>query len=129
MKTYICLLRGINVGGHNSLPMKELTALLEALGLSDVKSYIQSGNVVFRGKSKAVSRLATEIAAGIEKRKGFEPKVLILRPEDVERAIAGNPFPEAEDEPKTLHVGFLDTKPSKPDLKKLESMKKPNEGS
>ena len=127
MKTYIALFRGINVGGRNVLPMKELVALLENLDLQNVKTYIQSGNVVFQSEEKNASQLANKISAVIKKSHGFEPRVLLLEIEEMEQAIASNPFPEAESEPKTLHVNFLTSVPEAPDLKALETLRKENE--
>lgn len=97
MKTYVALLRGINVGGMNILPMKELAALLEDLGARKVKTYIQSGNVVFRGEQQDPSLFSGRISAEIRKRRGFEPDVLLLDDEELDDAMAANPFPEAAD--------------------------------
>lgn len=123
MKTCVLLLRGINVGGRGILPMKELVALLENLGARNVRTYIQSGNVVLqcteRGSSGLAGRLSRDIRAG----RGFEPQVLLLDSKELERAMARNPFPDAEGDPKTLHVGFLAAAPSRPDLEKLEALK------
>lgn len=127
MQTYVAFLRGINVGGKNSLPMKELVALLEALGCRNIRTYIQSGNAVFESREKGIPRLSHKIRDEIKKRRGFEPYVLLLELEEVERAITKNPFPEAETAPKTLHVGFLASPPRNPDLQALNSLKKASE--
>jgi uncharacterized protein (DUF1697 family) len=127
MKTSIALFRGINVGGKNILPMKELKALLENLGLQNARTYIQSGNVVFQSTGKRDSRLADTISAAIKKNRGFEPQVMLLTLEELEKAVKGNPFPEAESEPKTLHLNFLTAAPENPDLKALEKTRKKNE--
>jgi len=127
MKTYIALFRGINVGGKNTLPMRELVAVLEDLGARNVKTYIQSGNAVFVSLGKEASRLSNAISREIKKRRGFEPNVLLLELEDIERAIRKNPFPEAATDPKALHAGFLASRPEKPDLGKLESLKSDSE--
>lgn len=127
MKTYIALLRGINVGGHNLLPMKELVTLLENLGSSCVKTYIQSGNAVFRNKTVDSVSLSKRISVAIKENHGFEPRVLLLNLDELENAIVLNPFPEAEVEPKTLHIFFLDSVPNNPDLDLLESIKRNNE--
>jgi uncharacterized protein (DUF1697 family) len=127
MKTYIALFRGINVGGQNALPMKELVAILEDLGARKVKTYIQSGNAVFVGKDQDTPQLSKRIGAEIKKRRGFEPNVMLWRLEDLERAIQQNPFPEAETDPQALHAGFLAAVPEHPDLKTLESYKKASE--
>jgi uncharacterized protein (DUF1697 family) len=67
MKTYIALFRGINVGGTNILPMKDLVALLENIGSRNVKTYIQSGNAVFHNKEENASLLSNKIRAAIQK--------------------------------------------------------------
>jgi uncharacterized protein (DUF1697 family) len=127
MGRYIALFRGINVGGNNLLPMKELKALLEDMALNEVKTYIQSGNVVFRSEENDAGLLAGRIGAEIEDRRGFEPLVLLLQTEELERAMESNPFPEAEPEPKTLHLNFLLSIPENPDLGALEELKTANE--
>ena len=76
MTPYVALLRGINVVGKNKLPMKDLVAILEDLGCENVKTYIQSGNVVFSTRKKPSGKLAGTIGAAIRKRHGFEPNVL-----------------------------------------------------
>jgi uncharacterized protein (DUF1697 family) len=122
MSTWIALFRGINVGGKNILPMKELVRELETVGLEDIRSYIQSGNVVFRSRISTPGKLATRIAAQIESSHGFSPRVLILSAEQLEQAIAANPFPEAATEPKSLHLFFLESTPASPDLAALASL-------
>jgi uncharacterized protein (DUF1697 family) len=127
VSTTIALFRGINVGGKNVLPMKELATVLEELGCRNVRTYIQSGNAVFESTERSAPSLARRIGAAVAKRRGFEPRVLLLRLRDVERAIAGNPFPRAESEPASLHVGFLAETPKRPDLGKLEQLRKDGE--
>ena len=127
MNTYIALLRGINVGGKTSLPMKELAAVLEDIGATNVKTYIQSGNVVFQSADAEVEQFAGRLTAEIKRRRGFEPLVLILGFDALEKAIANNPFPEAEAEPRTLHLGFLASAPEHPDLDALDSIRKESE--
>ena len=127
MKTYIALFRGINVGGTNVLPMKDLASLLENIGSQNVKTYIQSGNAVFQNREENASLLSSKIRAAIKKSHGFEPQVLLLTPKEIERAVESNPFPEAESEPKTLHVHFLASMPKNPDLGTLESIKSDRE--
>lgn len=122
MRTWIALLRGINVGGKNKLPMRDLVATLEGAGCQEVETYIQSGNAVFRSEEADGSLLAEEIRAAIGERFGFEPRVLVLGAEHLERVLRSNPFPEAEPEPKTLHVYFLAATPESPDLASLEEI-------
>ena len=123
MKTYIALFRGINVGGKNVLPMKELVAMLESIGAQNVKTYVQSGNAVFQSEETSASTLSNTISTTIKQRRGFEPQVLLLELEELQKAVESNPFPEAESEPKTLHVHFLASVPQNPDFDALESIK------
>lgn len=127
MQTYIALLRGINVGGNTVLPMKELAAAMEAVGARDVKTYIQSGNAVFRSDGADTRAFAEALTAEIKKRKGFGPHVIVLTEDEWDKAMAGNPFREAEEDPKSLHLGFLDSVPKQPNLEKLEGLKKESE--
>jgi uncharacterized protein (DUF1697 family) len=105
MATWIALLRGVG-GGIRPLPMRELAAALEGIGLKDVRTYIQSGNVVF-SSAKSAARLAGEIERCIEKKFGFQSKTFVLSVPELQRAAKGNPFPKADDEPTTLHLFFL----------------------
>lgn len=127
MKTYIALFRGINVGGSNVLPMKDLAALLEQLGARGVKTYIQSGNAVFQHEAASPAQLSGRIGAAIQASRGFEPEILLLDVADLERAMAANPFPEAGSEPKTLHLYFLASAPQNPDLQTLEGLRQETE--
>lgn len=127
MTTLIALLRGINVNGNNKLPMKELSALLAGMGLLDVQTYIQSGNVVFRCDLKSKATLAAKISAAIKAQHGFAPHVLLLEAAELKKAMAGNPYPEAVAEPKSLHLFFLDDAPQHPDLKSLDAVKTDSE--
>jgi uncharacterized protein (DUF1697 family) len=123
MATWIALLRGINVLGHKVLPMKALTASLEREGLQTVRTYIQSGNVVFRYPRGTPDTLAERIGKVVLDRHGFQPQVLVLSDRELMRAAAGNPFPKAESSPKTLHLFFLATAPRTPDLQSLARLK------
>ncbi len=127
MQTYIALLRGINVGGKNTLPMKTLISIFEKCGSAKVRTYIQSGNVVFMHNERSTVKLAESIRKEIKTRCGFEPAVLILEKKELEKAMAENPFPEAEDASKTLHVGFLCSKLTSPDFKSLDRLKNQTE--
>src|SRR5688572_17447625 len=127
MNTYIALLRGINIGGKNKLPMKALTLLLEQERCVDVKTYIQSGNVIFRSRLSNPGPLAKRLSAAVARNHGFAPRVLMLGVDELERAAAGNPFPEADENPKSLHLFFLDDKPEAPDWKAFEAVATMNE--
>lgn len=115
MKTYIILLRGVNVGGKNILPMKELTALLERNGFENVNTYIQSGNVVLQSEK----RPSTEIEKLIASKFGFEPKVLVLEQSEFDSAIKNNPFSPTDG--KSAHFYFCRNQP-KPNIMKLKKL-------
>jgi uncharacterized protein (DUF1697 family) len=123
MDTYIALLRGINVGGSHMLPMKDLKLLFEKNGCVDVQTYIQSGNVVFRSEMSDAERLAKQVTSAVLKDRGFEPRVLVLTWRALERAAAGNPFPEADDNPASVHLFFLCELARKADVKSMEALK------
>src|SRR5262245_2319312 len=117
MKTWIALFRGINVGGNNPLPMKKLVTLLEAAGCRDVRTYIQSGNVVLRSPIADAARLTQRIRTAIVKSCGFEPHVMLVDEKELERAASANPFEAtAAANPKFVHLFFLAERPRAPDL-------------
>ena len=105
MKIWIALLRGINVGGKHIVPMKELRTLLEKNGFTDVKTYIQSGNVVLQSPTKPKD----EIGELIEQTFGFKPSVFVLSVDDFKKAVANNPY--QTDQGKTVHFFFLKEEP------------------
>jgi uncharacterized protein (DUF1697 family) len=105
MTVWVCLLRGVNVGGANRLPMPEFRALLADLGLPGAVSHIQSGNAVFR-TADAPEALAARIADGLVRRFGIATPVLLRSLAQIEAALAANPFPAAT--PTALHFFFLD---------------------
>lgn len=90
MKTYIALLRGINVGGHKKILMADLKVLLESIELHDVQTYIQSGNVVF--KSKESTNLSSIIAEAIEAKYGFIVPVLVKKLSELSEIMSKCPF-------------------------------------
>lgn len=127
MNTYVAFFRGINVGGNNLLPMKELVAALESIGARKVRTYIQSGNAVCESTENNLTRLSKQLSTEINKRRGFEPHVHILTLEALSKAIEENPFPEAVIDPSSLHLGFLSSSPMSPNLEKLASLRKDSE--
>lgn len=106
MKTWIAFLRGINVGGHNILPMKELLSLMERIGSSDAKTYIQSGNCVFRSKEVDASLLADQLSTAVSKAKGFQPIVLVLPLHELDLILGRNPFNVDINEGSKVHFLF-----------------------
>lgn len=104
---WIALLRGVNVGGSKKVPMARLRELLSDLGHDDVRTYVQSGNVVFGAGEASAERIAGEIERAIEGEFGFGVRITMRTHEELAAVVAANPFPDAVAEPKTLHVLFL----------------------
>lgn len=127
MTPYIALFRGINVGGANILPMKELASVLKSLGLRNVQTYIQSGNVVFQSETTDADDLARAIKVAVGKSHGLAPEVLILSIEELRDAIAACPFSDGDPDPKTLHLSFLASTPTDPDMDRLEASRSTSE--
>lgn len=104
MTVYAALLRAVNVGGTGALPMTELKAICEALGFSAVKTYIQSGNVLFRSDD-AEQAVADRLDEALGRRFGKRPGVMVRTTEELEAIVKNAPFPEAK--PNFLLVNFL----------------------
>jgi uncharacterized protein (DUF1697 family) len=122
MKTWIALLRGINVGGHNRLPMKSLSQIFEFADCKSIKTYIQSGNVVFNARIKSVDKFGDAIGKAIETEHGFRPAIQLITAGALRTAIASNPYPHAASEPKSLHLSFLDGPPLKSQVRDAEHL-------
>ena len=113
MPVVICLLRGVNVGGHNKIKMDALRALFESLNLREAQSYVQSGNIVFRTGEQDLSDLASRIELAIEKTFGFRPGVILRTASELRDVVAKNPFAKRRDiEPAKLLVTFLAGEPA-----------------
>jgi len=115
---YVALLRGINLGGHHSLPMATLRETLEAAGCADVRTYIQSGNAVFRHDEEDEARLRELLEAAIGDTGGFAVPVMLRTADEWASTVAANPYAAGVPsgggaaDPKALHVVFLSAAPS-----------------
>jgi uncharacterized protein (DUF1697 family) len=98
MKTYIALLRGINVGGHKKVPMEELREILTQAGLVDVQTYIQSGNVIFKYKEEKSEKLEAKIHKAILSKFGFEVPIFVKTPQALHGIFNACPFSSEEKE-------------------------------
>ena len=125
MTTYLALFRGINIGGHNKVTMKELALLLEELGCRNIRTYIQSGNVIFDSSIRSRSKLSSAISQSIFHKVGFAPRVMLLSAAELKDAIAKNPFPS--DDGKAVHFLFLEEHPVNPGLERLTALKSNSE--
>jgi uncharacterized protein (DUF1697 family) len=111
MGTYVAMLRGVNVGPHNRIKMPVLQQLFTELGHTGVVTYIQSGNVVFKSRSKSATALARDIEKRIATDLGCDVAVLLRSQEELGRVVKGNPFLRTQPDPARLHVTFLAEEP------------------
>jgi len=119
MTQKIALFRGVNVGGHNRLPMKELARILEANGCKNVRTYIQSGNVVYEGTASDAA-----IGAAIETNFGFCPQMFILTACALKKIAADCPYQkQAKKDPKSVHLSFLESAPPKNAAEEFDKIK------
>jgi uncharacterized protein (DUF1697 family) len=116
--TWVGLLRAVNVGGNNKVPMAELRAVLDDLGLGPVQTYIQSGNVVFRAPKPGRDALAARMEQAIESVFSVATPVILRTAAEVQAVIDAHPF---GDDTSTTYVSFLATKPSAAAVRALEA--------
>jgi uncharacterized protein (DUF1697 family) len=123
MPIYFSMLRGINVGGHKRVKMDQLRKSFEALGFQQVKTYIQSGNVVFRAGKHAPAVLSKKIEAKILSDFGFSVSVISRTQDEMEKTIRDNPFlKESGIDQAKLHVTFLSEVPAPAAVKKMQAL-------
>ncbi len=127
MKSWIALFKGINVGGNNIVPMKGLVEEFNSLGFTSVKSYIQSGNVVFQSAEKNASKLSKVIENAVHTRFGIRPPVIVLSKKIISDAIDANPFDISEADAAKLHLFFLFSTSTEINKTRLAALQKPNE--
>jgi len=116
---FVALLRSVNVAGHGRLAMNELRASVEALGFTDVTTYIQTGNVLFKADSKSEKGIATTIEQRLAEDFGDSPAVLVRSVAEFRRVGSSSPYAKAGADPARHHVTFLATVPTKAALDAL----------
>ncbi|MDD8017569.1 MAG: DUF1697 domain-containing protein [Bacteroidota bacterium] len=120
MTTYIALLRGINVSGKKIIKMDDLKKYFESFGMKNVRTYIQSGNVIFQSPQTTNDRLAETLENKLKKILGFDVPVIIRTDAELKKIISKNPFTPKEMSADTkLHVSLLSAKPSKENVDQL----------
>jgi uncharacterized protein (DUF1697 family) len=124
---HVALLRGINVGGKRSLSMKRLAEVFVAAGCSDVRTYIQSGNVVFRAPPALSTRLSAVLPKAIAKMAGFDVPVVLRSVDELRLAVKKNPFLRAGVEPAECHLMFLSDVPEGGRVKQLSTARSPGD--
>ena len=111
-KRYIGLLRGVNVGGKNRLPMARLREIFVELGAEEVATYIQSGNVVFTSSARVAAALPAKVSARLAAELGLSVPLLLRSSAELQRALDAHPFADRDVPDKYRHIMFLDRKPS-----------------
>jgi uncharacterized protein (DUF1697 family) len=121
LTAYVAMLRGVNVGG-NSLKMEWLRSACEHIGLRDVRTYVQSGNIAFISPVSA-PKLALRLKTMVDAQTRLPVTVVVRSSADMARIVAGNPFPGQEGvDVAKLHVTFLDKPPVKPAIDRLDAL-------
>ena len=105
--SHVALLRGINVGGKNKLPMAGLVEIFSAAGCKEVRTYIQSGNVVFVASPKTAKRIPSLITEGIAASFGLAVPVVLRTIDELREVAEGNPFLRSGADAESMHVAFL----------------------
>jgi uncharacterized protein (DUF1697 family) len=123
MPVYVALLRGINLGGHKRLPMDQLRKLCEGLGFEQVKTYIQSGNVVLKTGKVSAPVLAQRLEKAILKHFGFAVSVVTRTHAEIDQTLRNNPFlKERGIDQQKLHVTFLSEAPALSAVRTLQAL-------
>jgi uncharacterized protein (DUF1697 family) len=117
---YLALFRGVNVGGSNKLPMKELALIFTESGCRDVVTYIQSGNVVFNAPAKSAAQAPVTVARKVRDRFGFEVPIVMRTAKEVGAVLLANPFLAQGAPESTLHVSFLADLPLPSNVQQLD---------
>lgn len=121
------LLRGINVGGKNLLPMTDLLRMLQQAGCTGARTYIQSGNAVFSASATDARRIPETMQEKISRRFGFKPAIIMRTREEYARIAAAHPFMVADTDHRFLHVGFLQDRPKSADVARLDPNRSPGD--
>jgi uncharacterized protein (DUF1697 family) len=122
-ETFVALLRGINVGGKNKLPMVDLLAMFTECGCTNAQHYIQSGNVIFRARPNAAARACEQVTVSIAKRFGYDVPLVLRRADEIADVVRNNPFDSGDVD--VLHVMFLADPPSRERLASLDAQRSP----
>lgn len=124
MPVLISMLRGVNLGPHNRIKMDALRTLYESLKLEDPRTYVQSGNVIFRTREKNTKKIAADIQDAIEKKFKFRPAVILRTVDELRQAVAATPFDSSRNlEPGKILVTFLADEPRPEAAGKLSTWK------
>jgi uncharacterized protein (DUF1697 family) len=123
--TYLALLRAINVGGNNKLPMKDLADMFASAGCADVRTFIQSGNVLFNAEPSVAEQVPGLVAAKISTIYGYRTPVVLRTAEQMRGVVASNPYLAQGAPEDSLHVMFLADRPSQTHVDSLDPKRSP----
>lgn len=124
-EVFVALVRGINVAGKNKLPMRDLASLFEQAGVRAVRTYIQSGNVVFAATPDVAECAAKRVSTSLAERFAQPAPVMLRSAEELDRVITANPFVLGGAPTEGLHVAFLSAAPSVAAVAKLDPNRSP----
>jgi uncharacterized protein (DUF1697 family) len=127
LEVHVALLRGVNVGGKNKLPMKQLVAIFAGLGADGAQSYIQSGNVVYRASPALARRIPAAVSAAIASELGLAIPVVTRSLAELRAVAAGNPFLERGVAPTAAYVAFLADTPTAARVAALDPQRSPGD--
>jgi uncharacterized protein (DUF1697 family) len=123
MPIYVAMLRGINVGGQKIVKMENLRSSFDALGFRRVRTYVQSGNVIFEAPKTSPDNLSRLIGEKILDDFGFSVPLIVRSSGEMEKIVSDNPFLEERGIDRSrLHVSFLSTLPAEAGLGKLDAL-------
>jgi uncharacterized protein (DUF1697 family) len=122
---HVALMRGINLAGKNSLPMKELVTLFAEAGAKDISTYIQSGNVIYRVAASKAAKIPSLVAKAILARHGLKVPVVTRAAAELAAVARANPFSKKGTDDKALHVVFLADAPAEASLAALDAQRSP----
>jgi uncharacterized protein (DUF1697 family) len=112
MTRYAALLRAVNVGGNNKVPMARLRELAEQLGYTEVATYVQSGNLIVTAETEDAAAVENAVAGAIRADLGLDVEVVVRTRDELEGAVAGNPFAGLADDPARMLLSFLGAQPA-----------------
>ena len=113
MATWVCLLRAVNVGGRNKVPMAQLRDVLSSDGFADVRTYVQSGNVVLTSSLRSPHKVSEAVRDAIAREFNVDTPVVVRTPAQLQAIVEWNPFPDVADEaPQRVHIVHLTDVPS-----------------
>jgi uncharacterized protein (DUF1697 family) len=122
MPTYVALLQGVNIGSKKRIKMDDLRSMIADLGGSGVRTYVNSGNAVFIHEETDASKLESRLEAALRDHVGMDVATIVRTAAEMQQVVEDNPFPEAVEDPKTLHVLFLRDAPEVKDIDAVDEI-------